>query len=78
MRIHRKQLFKETRTLCKKMLKSLISPKYSDFEIEARSYIQAYIIVEMGMNFHQDIEQAFVDGAKFANRRKRSNDPQRK
>lgn len=38
------------------------SPRYSSWEARARSYIRAYIVAEMRMNFNHTVEEAFVKG----------------
>lgn len=44
----------------------MTSPKYDEFELEARAQVNSYIQFKMQMNFHQMFEQAFILGAHWA------------
>lgn len=58
--------FQEAYDIEANSLRNLISPKYSEFEIDAMATARAYVRSKMHMNFNQTFEGAFVMGAKWA------------
>lgn len=50
----------------RKSFRNQTSPKYEDWEIEARAQIRTYIQRQMRMNFNNNVEGAFIMGAKWA------------